>query len=694
MGRPGNGAQHIPGSTSDPGTVGGDGRETVAMGGGGADRTARLALVTGATGYIGGRLVPELLNAGYRVRVMVRDPRKVAARPWADRVEVSVADALDATATGRALEGIDVAYYLLHALGTGPDFADRELSAASIFGQEARRQRVGRIVYLGGLHPGGGEELSPHLRSRRAVGRALLDSGVPTAVLQAGVIIGSGSASFEMLRYLTERLPWMVTPKWVDTATQPIAVRDVLRYLVLAASLPTDVSRTFDIGGEEVMTYRAMMQRYAEVAGLPPRQIVRVPLLSVSLSSHWVGLVTPVPASIARPLVDSLVHEAVVKERDLDEFLPADAPPPAVLRPSGRSRPGEGPRHGRRHGLDVRLLPRGAQQPAPRRPDVVWRLAVRGRKVHGGRRRRRHHLAGGGGVRWPERLVLLAFGLVGAWRAGPAGGRAGPSTRPAPPTPTVYGRRGRLVASGGRSARPESPAAGRDAAARPSLAGAHGRTGSPGAQRPSATSRVPPARSGRPPLLGRRHALPPDRLRRHAGEHGPRGGTPSAATPATRGASMATKHLTRTAAGVTAAAVLGSLGTDVRSTWYRDLRKPSWQPPGAVFGPVWTTLYALIALGGARALDAAPDEAERTRIARGLATNLTLNAGWNWLFFRARRPRLAFIELVLLLVSTFRLTRRAARVDAGAGRMLTPYLVWTSFAAALNADIARRNRDT
>jgi uncharacterized protein YbjT (DUF2867 family) len=327
MGRHGNGAEHTPVTASDSATVGSDRRDAVAMGGGGADNAARLALVTGATGYIGGRLVPELLDAGYRVRVMVRDPRKVAARPWADRVDVAVADALDATATGQALEGVDVSYYLLHALGTGPDFADRELAAASNFGQQARTRDVGRVVYLGGLHPGG-EDLSPHLRSRRAVGRALLDSGVPTAVLQAGVIIGSGSASFEMLRYLTERLPWMVTPKWVDTATQPIAVRDVLRYLVLAASLPADVSRTFDIGGEEVMTYRAMMQRYAEVAGLPQRRIVRVPVLSVSLSSHWVGLVTPVPASIARPLVDSLVHEAVVKERGLDAFLPPEAPRP------------------------------------------------------------------------------------------------------------------------------------------------------------------------------------------------------------------------------------------------------------------------------------------------------------------------------------------------------------------------------
>ncbi|HEX5511071.1 MAG TPA: TspO/MBR family protein [Actinomycetales bacterium] len=156
---------------------------------------------------------------------------------------------------------------------------------------------------------------------------------------------------------------------------------------------------------------------------------------------------------------------------------------------------------------------------------------------------------------------------------------------------------------------------------------------------------------------------------------------------------MATKHLTRTAAAVAAAAVLGSLGTDVQSTWYRELRKPPWQPPGALFGPVWTTLYALIALGSARALDAAKDQGERRRIGRDLAANLALNAGWNWLFFRARRPRWALLELALLLVSTFRLTRRAASVDTTAGRMLTPYLLWTSFAAALNASIARRNPD-
>lgn len=294
----------------------------------------RRALVTGATGYIGGRLVPELLDAGFTVRAMVRDARKVADRPWSDMVEVVSADATDPAAVATALDGVDVAYYLLHSLGTGPRFEDRDRHIAATFARLAEAAAVHRIVYLGGLHPGGddtdGRDLSPHLRSRLEVGQILLGSRVPTAVLQAAVIIGSGSASFEMLRYLAERLPVMVTPRWVDTRIQPIAVRDVLRYLVATASLPPEVSRTFDIGGPDVLTYRAMMQRYAAVAGLPPRRIVPVPVLSPSLSSHWVGLVTPVPSSIARPLVDSLVHEVVAKEQDIRRYVPD---PPAGLLP-------------------------------------------------------------------------------------------------------------------------------------------------------------------------------------------------------------------------------------------------------------------------------------------------------------------------------------------------------------------------
>lgn len=286
-----------------------------------------LVLVTGVTGYIGGRLVPELVAAGYRVRAMARHPRRLEDRDWFDDVEVVEADAADPHQLGEAMAGVDIAYYLIHALATGHRFESRDRHTALTFGAAARDAGVGRIIYLGGLYPEG-EELSPHLDSRREVGEILLASGVPTTVLRAAVILGSGSASFEMLRHLTDRLPVMVTPRWLDTRIQPIAVRDVLHYLVGSATMPPDVNRGFDIGGPDVLTYRQMMQRYAEVGGLAPRRIVTLPLLTPSLSSHWVGLVTPVPSSIARPLVDSLIHEVVCKEHDIEQYV-AD-PEPAL----------------------------------------------------------------------------------------------------------------------------------------------------------------------------------------------------------------------------------------------------------------------------------------------------------------------------------------------------------------------------
>ena len=286
--------------------------------------TPRTCLVTGATGYIGGRLVPELLAAGHRVRCLARSPDKLRDLPWADRVEVVRGDVTDARSLAGALRDTDVAYYLVHALGTGAGFEDTDRDAARTFGEQARAAGVGRLVYLGGLTPAGVPKrgLSPHLRSRAEVGDILLDSGVPTAVLRAAVIIGSGSASFEMLRYLTERLPVMVTPSWVRTRVQPIAVRDVLRYLVGSAELPAGVHRAFDVGGPDVVTYEEMMRRYAEVAGLPRRVIVPVPVLTPRLSSHWVGLVTPVPGSIARPLAESLRHEVVCAEHDIARYVP------------------------------------------------------------------------------------------------------------------------------------------------------------------------------------------------------------------------------------------------------------------------------------------------------------------------------------------------------------------------------------
>ncbi|MEU7018492.1 SDR family oxidoreductase [Streptomyces sp. NPDC046385] len=283
-----------------------------------------LCLVTGASGYIGGRLVPELLDKGYRVRCVARHPDKLRDFPWAGRVETVRGDVTDAASLREAFDGVEVAYYLVHSMASTAHFEDADRLAARTFAAEARAAGLRRLVYLGGLAPSGvpDAELSPHMRSRTEVGRILLGSGVPTAVLRAAVVIGSGSASFEMLRYLTERLPVMVTPSWVGSRVQPIAVRDVLRYLVGAAALPPDVSRTFDIAGPDVLTYREMMVRYAEVAGLPKRLIVSVPMLTPRLSSHWIGLVTPVPAALAKPLAESLRHEVVRTEDDITRYVP------------------------------------------------------------------------------------------------------------------------------------------------------------------------------------------------------------------------------------------------------------------------------------------------------------------------------------------------------------------------------------
>jgi uncharacterized protein YbjT (DUF2867 family) len=281
-----------------------------------------LCLVTGATGYVGGRLVPELLAHGHRVRCAARSPERLRDHPWSGDVEIVRADLTDAEDARAALEGVDVAYYLIHALGSGRDFGETDRRTAETFAAAAKEAGTGRIVYLGGLAPSGAGDVSEHLRSRGEVGGILLASGVPTAALRAAVVIGSGSVSFEMMRYLTERLPVMVTPRWVRSRIQPIAVRDALRYLAGCAALPPEVNRSFDIGGPDVLTYEEMMRRYAAIADLRPRRIRPVGVLTPRLSSLWVGLVTPVPNSIARPLVDSLRHEVVCKEHDIATYVP------------------------------------------------------------------------------------------------------------------------------------------------------------------------------------------------------------------------------------------------------------------------------------------------------------------------------------------------------------------------------------
>ena len=288
-----------------------------------------LCLVTGANGYIGGRLVTALLEKGFRVRVLVRNASRISQHPWVDSVEVVDGDASDEQTLTKALKGVDVAYYLIHSLMVKEAFEESEVQLAKVFASAAKACEVGRIVYLGGII-NDDEALSPHMNARTMTGEILRGSGVPTIEFRAGVVIGSGSASFEMLRYLTERLPIMTTPKWVQNRIQPIAIRDLLHYLTGAASLDKDVHGTFDIGGPDVFSYAEMMQQYAEAAGLRRRIIIPVPVLSPGLSSGWVGLVTPVPFTLAKRLVASLKHEVVVHPSNIDELIP---PPAGGLTP-------------------------------------------------------------------------------------------------------------------------------------------------------------------------------------------------------------------------------------------------------------------------------------------------------------------------------------------------------------------------
>jgi len=296
------------------------------------DSRDRLVLVTGASGYVGGRLVRALVDREQRVRCLARRPAYLRSRVPAG-VDVIAGDCLDPGSLGPALAGVDVAYYLVHSMGARGDFAEQDRLAARTFGGAARRAGIRRIIYLGGLgaDDAGGARLSHHLRSRQETGDVLRESGVPVIEFRASVILGSGSLSFELIRALTERLPVMICPRWVATVAQPIAIDDVIAYLAAALGLPMEAdSQIFEIGGAERLAYGGIMREYARQRGLR-RLLISVPVLTPRLSSLWLGLVTPVYARVGRQLIEGMRNPTVVRDEsalrafDIHPVGPADA---------------------------------------------------------------------------------------------------------------------------------------------------------------------------------------------------------------------------------------------------------------------------------------------------------------------------------------------------------------------------------
>ena len=286
--------------------------------------STKLILLTGATGYIGGRLVPRLLEAGYSVRCLARDTARLEGRPWRSQVEVAAGDCLRPDTLSAAMSGVDVAFYLVHSMAGGRDFEQRDVLAARNFAAAARTAGVSRILYVGGLGDPD-TDLSEHLRSRQETGRVLRETGVPVTEFRAAVIVGSGSLSFEIIRYLTERLPVMICPRWLYTRAQPIAIRNVLDYLVAALETPASTGQIIEIGGADVMTYGDMLRGYARARGLR-RWLLPVPVLTPRLSSYWLHLVTPVPAAIARPLIQGLRNDVVVRRDTAQRLFPQIQP--------------------------------------------------------------------------------------------------------------------------------------------------------------------------------------------------------------------------------------------------------------------------------------------------------------------------------------------------------------------------------
>jgi len=414
---------------------------------------SRIA-VTGATGYIGGRLVPRLLSQGHQVKVFTRDAQRLRDVPWHAEVEIIEGDLADLEAVSRLCYGAEVVYYLVHSMSGSRNFAEQEKNCASVMARAALQQGVGQVVYLSGLHPSG--KLSEHLESRVAVGE-ILSASVNTLILQAGLVIGSGSASFEMIRHLSDVLPVMPAPRWVRNQVQPIAIRDALHYLVAAAQLQQPVHGAYDIGGPQAYSYAQLMQIYARVAGLREPAVWALPLLTPRLASHWVNLVTPLPRTLASALVASLQHDCVMQSRKIDGLIP---PPEQGLCDYPRA---------------VHLALEKINADAV---ETTWATAHpmgRAQKLH--RYAQDHHhghragaIQGSATARRRFAILRLPDALEAARTDGQAGRRRGLAPRPPLEQHPGLGRCGGLVASRGAGEGPVAALAGGNARARASLA--------------------------------------------------------------------------------------------------------------------------------------------------------------------------------------------------------------------------------
>lgn len=644
-------------------------------------RCERRILITGGTGYVGGRLIPLLEQRGFAVRCLARHPEflRPRVRPT---VEVVAGDVLQRESLMTALQGADTAFYLVHSMGTGQDFEEEDRLGARNFAEAAKQNGVRRIIYLGGLGDEGGA-LSKHLRSRQEVGALLRESGAQVIEFRASIVIGSGSLSFELIRALVQKLPVMLCPRWVSTPAQPISIEDLLGYLLAALDLPTGNSEVFEIGGPDRMSYGEIMQEYARQRGLR-RWMIPVPFLSPWLSSLWLGLVTPVYARVGRKLVESLRNPTVVTNtRALDKFsLRPRGVSEAIARAlvnedhelaasrwsdalssTGRQRRWGGVRFGTRlvdsRTLDSPMPPVVAFTPIQRIggrtgwycANGLWRL-----------RGWLDLLVGGVGLRRGRRdpVELRVGDTVDCWRV--------ESIEP--------GRRLRLFA--------EMKLPGRawlQFEVEPTGIGSRLRQ----------TAEFDPVGLAG---LAYWYAIYP--LHEWVFSGMLRGivarGCETTALPCHRPSWLRQVAwlvvllvFCFAAAGIGGTVTMTSVGG-----WYQTLTKPSWNPPDWIFGPVWTVLYFLMAVAAWSVWRQSGWPSAIAPLA-WFFVQLALNVGWSIVFFGLQNPGAAFMEILVLWLAIAATAYVFARRSTVAAWLLVPYLAWTSFAVVLNAVIWRLN---